>query len=65
MRGEGGFGGEEEGGEEGEGRRLRKEEVDVYALGLQEVVDVNNTQNFWRYPDPKVEIGWREKVQVS
>ncbi|TGZ83681.1 DNase I-like protein [Ascodesmis nigricans] len=39
------------------------EQVDIYALALQEVVDVTNTQNFLRYIDPKIALSWKAHAQ--
>lgn len=38
---------------------------DVYALGLQEVVNVSQASQFLGYLDPKVEHAWRAHAQVS
>lgn len=40
------------------------EDIDIYALALQEVVDVTNTQNFLRYMDPKIAMNWKAHAQV-
>lgn len=37
---------------------------DVYALGLQEVVDLNQTSNFLKYIDPAIALRWKAHVQV-
>jgi hypothetical protein len=42
----------------------RDSTADIYVLGLQEVVDVNQTSNFIKYSDPKIALNWRSHVQV-
>jgi hypothetical protein len=36
----------------------------IYALGLQEVINVNQTSNFLKYIDPAVAMRWKAHVQV-
>ncbi|KAI5790265.1 Endonuclease/exonuclease/phosphatase [Geopyxis carbonaria] len=38
---------------------------DIYVLGLQEVVDVNQTQTFLKYMDPKIALNWRAQAQAA
>jgi hypothetical protein len=42
-----------------------EEGYDVYALALQEVVDINQTANFIKYIGPTVALRWKANVQVS
>lgn len=46
------------------GGEVLEDGIDIYVLGLQEVVDVNQTQNFIRYMDPKIALNWRAHAQV-
>ncbi|KAI5819920.1 Endonuclease/exonuclease/phosphatase [Pyronema omphalodes] len=42
-----------------------EEGYDVYALALQEVVDINQTANFIKYIGPTVALRWKANVQAA
>lgn len=39
--------------------------VDLYVLGLQEIVDVTAPENYLRPTDPKIPLNWKAYVQAS
>lgn len=44
--------------------KFNPEEVDIYAIGLQEVIDINATQNYIQYTDPAISANWLSHIQV-
>lgn len=52
----------DEGSAKGKGAQ---EDVGIYVLGLQEVVDVNATESYIRYVDPAVAQNWNKALEVS
>lgn len=39
--------------------------VDIYVLGLQEIVDVTAPENYLRPTDPKIPLNWKAHVQAA
>jgi inositol polyphosphate 5-phosphatase INPP5B/F len=48
-----------------DGKEKEGEEVGIYVLGLQEVVDVNATESYIKYIDPAVPQNWTKALEVS
>jgi phosphatidylinositol-bisphosphatase len=40
------------------------DDVGIYVIALQEVVDVTATENFIKYTDPKISLNWKAHAQV-
>jgi len=43
----------------------REDGVDLYILGLQEIVDVTAPENYLRPTDPKIPLNWKAHVQAA
>lgn len=41
-----------------------EDEIGIYAIGLQEVVDITSRDSYFKYLDPKVEMNWKAHAQV-
>lgn len=42
-----------------------EDEIGIYVVGLQEVVDVTARDTYLKYLDPKIEMNWKAHAQVS
>ncbi|KAH0610122.1 uncharacterized protein H6S33_012668 [Morchella sextelata] len=41
------------------------DDVGIYVIALQEVVDVTATENFIKYTDPKISLNWKAHAQAA
>lgn len=42
-----------------------EDEIGIYVVALQEVVDVTARETYLKYLDPKIEMNWKAHAQVS